>query len=261
MSDSPSNLPEFPSAEDYFASQPSRAFIRVLWGTGTNEQGSRHPKILWDVNRYQCSPEAASKNPPVMCYVFGRENYEFLRSRTFHCKLLSEHPRPCAGNDDPADHAWNHKIIAWQAALADFPGGIVHLDWDIMPLERIRQNYVFDRLAAKGDFGANLIQYKQVVSPWRRKYDRRKKPSAAFVWLANAAVADGIAAAFRETCSFLKCGTEEAAMAWFLDQRNGGWRGLQYWCDHYETFCAVMRKAWGVPVEMGFQKEPLFIYA
>jgi hypothetical protein len=254
-------IPELPAA-DYFASKPSRAFIRVLWGAMVLE--SRCSKVRRDAIEIQKAPHVVERSPPVMNYVFGQENYDFLVSHGFHCVLMSRHPRPHAGNDDGGDHAWIHKSQGWLAATEDFEE-VISMDWDTIPLEKISTPYVFNKLRAKSDFGAHLLQYKHMVAPWRGgRIERKLKPSACFVYLGNHGVAKGIHEAMRYLQNVMRepSGTEEAGMAMYYDNRYGGFQGRDHWVEKHETFCSICPKCWAIPEHlakaMSFVKEPLF---
>lgn len=249
----------------YFATSPRRTFVRVLWGEAG--AGSRWHKIL-DVDVHsQLQHKFIITMPPVMNYVFGQENFDRLSSLGFNCRLVSTHPRPHANGTPSSDHAWQHKVEGWIAALGDFQE-IVAMDWDIQPciwddnnLRRINSDAVFDSLRKKPDFGACLIRYKRNVSPWRgRRHDGNCRPSAAFCYVPNRRTAEEIQQAWRHVRDTHNNSTEETAISWWIDQLIGGWKGVDYWCERFEAECCLCPRMRGIPDAFAVSKKGVFTF-
>lgn len=242
------------------------AFVRVLFGD-QRDKASRVHKILQDI-------KAAAQHqhwlPNTVTYVFGAENYEIVRKYGFAARLLDERPR--VAGDVPGKPSkrcpWEHKPLGWAAALQEFDE-IVALDWDIRPLEKIPLDSVFGELNKKSFLQANLLQYRRIKALYRRKMAGsipdpavRKIPSAAFVYLRG----DDGRHAVQRTLSLMEQNynlTEEQAMAIFVDELYGGWKGIDHWWTHHEPFCCRIPRHYEAVSRLGTvqrNKRYLFSY-
>ena len=156
-----------------------KAFVRVLWGD-PNVVDSRVHKVREDIRR----AAARTHQIPAITYVYGRDNYEFVVDHGFEARLVST-DSPW-GSGALTQRGWRTKVEGLRVALRDF-SEVVFLDWDIWAMRPIDLPVIFDRLATKSAFQANLFQYRRRKVRWRQRIDGvepspRKIPSAAFVY-------------------------------------------------------------------------------
>ena len=209
------------------------AIVRILFGN-PDYLGGRVEKILTEV---AAAAQWRDLMPKTVAYVFGRENYNLVRNAGLTARLVDD--RPVVTQDFSP---WYHKPLGWRAAQSEF-NTIVALDWDIRPLVPINQRRLFRNLAAKSFLQANLNRYMNIKARYRRRMagsirpvSTRMIPSAAFVYLRGA---DGRHAVERilEIMEASAGASEEQAMAQFVDQLYGGWKGVEHWSQYHEPFC------------------------
>lgn len=220
-------------------SMPSkrRAFVRVLWGDA-KVADSRVHKVREDIKRAAAKPHQI----PAMTYVYGRDNYEFVVAHGFEARLVSSDCSPW-GTGSPSQKGWRTKVESIRVALREFDE-VVFLDWDIWANRQIDQPAIFNRLATKASFQANLFQYRRRQVKWRRRIDGvepspRKVPSAAFVYCREPFIIQRICEIMDERKEF----TEEQAMAFFIDDLYGGWKGVENYLIHHEPFCCHVKNS------------------
>lgn len=203
--------------------------------------------------------------PNSVAYVFGKENYSDLCRWGYDARLLDE--RPLVPTAQFQNHLLKHKPLGWQATLQEFDE-IIALDWDIRPAKQIDLEALFTKLREKSFLQANLLQYRRIKVKYRRSMAGsvpnapiRQIPSGAFVYLRGEDGRHSVRRVLQimdEKHHF----TEEHAMAFFLDNLYGGWKGAEHWWELHEPFCCRLRRMEAI-TEGGKRprpKEPLFHY-
>ncbi len=242
-----------------------RAIVYVLFGD-QSDPNSRVHKILRKVSK--ASQWKGSLGHPIV-FVFGEENLTAVQSQGFEARLVDARPL-VPHNSDPEIRCstWIHKPLGWSAALQEFDE-LIALDWDIRPARRIELDNLFGRLGEKSFLQANLLQYRHVKALYRKQMIGsisnpaiRAIPSAAFVYLRGH---DGQHAIERilHLMERFPSMTEEQAMARFVDELYGGWKGIENWWQHHEPYCCGMpqqREAVSTGGRTPREKEHLFLY-
>ena len=110
----------------------SLTFIRAFWGDLDNFN-QRH--------RYEIIESANNKNLNEVVFVWGADNYKFIQSLGFNCKLISPESTQY-GNDYlyDSDKYMIHKLIAIKMGVKLF-GEVVFLDWDCKQLKPIDNRF------------------------------------------------------------------------------------------------------------------------
>jgi len=65
---------------------------------------------------------------------------------------------------------------------------------------------------------------------WRNS-DQRKTPCAAFIYIRDKSIPDALVKTWEELG---KPWSEETVLMKYIDDRSGGWKGEQYYWNHYE---------------------------
>lgn len=107
-------------------------FIRAFWGD-LNNFNQRH--------RYEIIESANNKNLNEIVFVWGTENYKFIKSLGFECNLISEDSTQY-GDDYlyDSDKYMIHKLMAIKLGVESF-SEVVFLDWDCKQLKSIDDNF------------------------------------------------------------------------------------------------------------------------
>lgn len=109
-------------------------FVRSLWGDES-----------FTSSRYKSQiQEALADDLRETVYVWGMQNYEYLRSLNFECVLVSEKPYDysLASNHTFYDYrSLNHKLECLKLATIDY-GEVIFIDWDCKKIRNIDRNFV-----------------------------------------------------------------------------------------------------------------------
>jgi hypothetical protein len=231
-----------------------RAFVRGIWGD-IGVDGPRDGKLHRDIERVKASPE----EPEFVTYVFGTDNFNYLRNLGFECKLIHHKPHIW----DMEKQLYRHKLDILEAALKDHDQ-IVYLDWDCIAIRRIPD--VFWKVMGYGSpLQANLFQYRTKKCLWRDK-DWRKVCNGGFIYVRYPELAKvfihnynklwdwvkeqeekraerGLKLRFREEALIFD---DEPAISKCVDQMMGGeWLGSDaYWQSGFEPeYCNLRKKS------------------
>jgi len=230
-----------------------RKFIRALWGIH-DHQGrrfyKRRSKIDDDIS-------VMMKNPyvePFRVYVFGKENYKKVDDLGFDAVLLDD--RPIVWDMD--NEQFRHKLEVLKVAMEDFDE-VVFLDWDTLPVAQLPENF-WEKMHEKDSFQSPLIQYKRRKASWRTfngKKDTRKLCSASYIYLRDKELASDFIESWEELD---RPWSEEMAISRCIDERNGGWQGVEHYWDHHEPhWFALPTKYWSYhPDRYRNDKERIF---
>lgn len=107
--------------------------IRTFWGD-VHSMGTRYTEQI---------DEAISDNINEIVYVWGIDNYNFIKSKGFDCKLISEdsYNRNLASNHTFWDHkSLNHKLWVIENAVMEY-GEILFLDWDCRLIKKMDDEF------------------------------------------------------------------------------------------------------------------------
>jgi hypothetical protein len=129
---------------------------------------------------------------------------------------------------------YRHKIDIWRAGLEDFDE-IVFLDWDCVPLAPIPDNF-WEDMSLGRPIKSPLHMYKN-----KRAYTRidheRKVSAATFVYMRGKKMAQGVIEAWEYfNCPFF----EELALSKYIDDINGGWKGVDDYKIKFEPGYQVL---------------------
>ena len=190
-------------------------------------------------------------NDPFRVYVFGKENYEMCQEFGFDSVLLDE--RPIVWDMD--NEQFRHKLEVLDKAMEDFDE-IVFMDWDTLPVKPLPDNF-WEKMYEKDPFQATLIMYRRRKAMWRGKTDSRKLSSASFVYLRDKSITEGF---IKQWEKMGRPWSEELAISRYIDDLDGGWKGMEYYWEHHEPhWFALPRKYWCyTPDQYRNQKERVF---
>jgi len=190
---------------------------------------------------------------PFVTYVFGKDNFEFLKSFGFDCVLI--HPEPHMF--DPLKCQYRHKLETLKYAMeVEKCDELVHIDWDCKPQKNIDENF-WKLLEKKASFQANLLQYHRVKAPWRGDKDTRKIPNGGFLYISDKTIPQKLI----EIWETMKGPSAEPAMAKYVDVVTDGWKGLDTYWDLFEPEVVNLHRCsvYGKTERMG-KKDIYFIH-
>ena len=212
-------------------------FIRAIWGDDERSV----TKTRADVVRWK----SWTDQPTGETYVWGRENFAFLRQQGIEGILVDERPQVF-------ERCWRHKLEAWRLAAARYQE-FIFLDFDIRLIEDLPADF-WQRLRQRGMIQANLLQYKR-----RRRLNRpdsnRKVPSAAWVYFGDNSIPDKLIDLWTPTSW-----SAEVPLALYMDELTGGWKGPHEYASRFEPYCCLLRRRSAVPEDVIAAKVPLFHY-
>ena len=205
-----------------------RSFVRALWGSPEGNErsyGLRRQKMDKDLDFLLQNKHTQ----PFITYVFGKNNFDYLKSRGIECKLICENPfyYPVKENNW---HQYGHKLKAIEEAMKDYDE-IIFLDFDCMCTKPLPDNF-WEQFYQKEALQAILRGYRLKKIHWRTK-DRRKRPCASFIYLRDAQIATEMVKRWEEE----PVRAEEDILMWQIDQMSNGWKGVDYYWDNFEPYC------------------------
>ena len=201
-------------------------FVRTLWGIydDTRRFYMRRAKMDNDIKLLLKNPY----NEPWRTYVFGEDNLKFLTDLGVKdCVLVDKRPYVW----DMDTQQFRHKLEAFRYGMEDFDQ-MVFLDWDCQPEKPLPKDF-WEVLGKKDSLQAIIRSYRRMKATWR-KIDMRKVPCASFVYIREKQVAYDLIKKWEEMgCPM----SEETPMAKYMDDKMGGWKGLdEYWKRHEPDF-------------------------
>lgn len=131
--------------------------IRTFWGN-VHSMGNRYTDQI---------ETSVSDNLNELVYVWGIDNYNFIKSKGFECVLLSEdsYNRELASNHTFWDHkSLNHKLWIVNHAVKEY-GEILFLDWDCRLIKPIDSNF-YELLRNGNEFQVPLYVYPKKALDW-----------------------------------------------------------------------------------------------
>ena len=207
-----------------------RGFVRALWGVYIND--------IYNFHRQKIDGEIEFAKhcrylEPFTTYVFGKDNYEHLKSCNVEqniVKLASNEPILW----DMETQCYRHKLEAFKLGMQDFDE-IVFLDWDTVPTKPLPPDF-WEVLSKKDPIQAALIQYKikSKSSPYWRKVNRSWASGAAWLYIRDKTIPDKIIKVWEDLG---KGWSEELAITKYIDESMGGWKGLEEYQKRFEPDC------------------------
>lgn len=212
-------------------SKLNRAFIRGLWGIyehGGRRFYTRRVKLDNDIKMIGLNQNAQKH----ITYVFGEDNYKYLTDNGFDARLIDK--RPIVWNMD--QEQFRHKLEVLYQGLQEFDE-IVFLDWDCTECQPLPSNF-WEKLAEKDSIQAVLRHYHKRKAVWRNS-DCRKIPEASFVYIREKKIGQELNDLWEKMD---KPWSEEVVIAKYIDDKNGGWQGLEHYWKHNNPFFATWGK-------------------
>lgn len=201
-----------------------RKFIRSLWGVHEHlgrKLYKRRTKIDKDIKLIlRCK-----YNKPFVTYVFGKDNYNFLKDNGFDCVLVDSRPIVW----DIEKEAFRHKLEAFKCGMEQYDE-VVFLDWDTFPVKPLPDNF-WDIMKCKESFQAILRMYKRRKAFWRKNGGQRAIPCASFVYFREKQITQNLISLWEQHG---RPWSEEVIMARFVDKTMGNWSGIKDGVVRYE---------------------------
>ena len=208
-----------------------RGFVRVLFGENVDYGPGALQKRDVGIVRCRGLLEVDLKllthlkyDPPFVLYIYGQDNYDQCMKMGFDCRLVSPNPAEW----DINTKGFRHKLGGLQEAMKEFDE-IIFLDLDTIPQKAVPET-IWEDSYKKAPIQASLRMYKRIKATWRRTH-RRTIPTAAYIYIRDKAIPQGIIDSWEATGEPL---SEEIALAHYIDQISGGWKGLDHYWDNYE---------------------------
>lgn len=225
-----------------------RGFVRALWGIYEHSGRrffKRRGKLDNDIKLAQACPYAE----PFRTYVFGEDNYKFLVDKGFNCKLVDKKPIVW----DMNKKQFRHKLEVFKCGMEDY-NEIVFLDWDCFPIKPLPDNF-WEVLGKKEPIQAILRMYHRRKAYWRGGVDVRKIPCASFVYIRDKEVTLDLIKMWEK---LNRPWSEEVVLARYMDERIGGWKGMDKYWEFYEPDFFRLQEARVFPVQKLNEKNQCF---
>ncbi len=214
-----------PHEREIIMKKQKSGFIRGVWGIydvggKLGKPYSRRTKIDNDITLAKLNPYA----PKCKVYIFGEDNFKILTDKGFDTVLIDKKPI-CW---DMLKEQYRHKIEIWKAGLQDFEE-IVFLDWDCVPCAPIPNDF-WQVLGSGAKVRTTLYQYVLQRALFRSP-DARKLSASTFVYIRGEEVVEGIIKTWEDMG---KPWQEEVALSKYIDNLNGGWKGIKDYSVKFE---------------------------
>jgi len=201
----------------------SRAVIRAIWGT--HDRSSRTIARRFNVDRDAKYVKKNKYEVPFIVYGYGEENCKQMEDFGFNVYMIDKHYAPF----DLVNHQYRHKLeIIKYAMEVDKYDEILFLDWDCRPFRNVPGD-MWEIFHKKSIMQANLQQYNRRKCFWRSS-DQRKLPNAGFLYIGDKSLPDKIIKAWEESPG----NSAEPPIAKVMDDMSGGWKGMDYYWEHFE---------------------------
>lgn len=251
-----------------------RALIRALWGIYKKDE--KHPEIINTLSQKHCDLTVSrylsrrnkmdrdmykiwrnKLNDPFIVYVFGKENFEKVKTFGFNAVLINENPAPF----NLITETYRNKLeIIKYAMEVDGYDEIVYMDWDTIPTKKLLPNF-WDILGKKEVFQANLQTYCRRKCPWRRSGDFRKVPNGGFIYIRDKSIPSKVISYWEELClKKIQSDNDEPAFAMLTDNMVGGWKGIDLYWKLFEPEVCNLYKSSSFPKEQIAQKNICFMH-
>ncbi len=223
------------------------AFVHGLWGDETTLPHYRD-------KLHQIVLESRDHQPDDLAvYACGKDNVDIIRDAGYDPIMLHENPIVNWDNStEPRNtHAegrmnwglsfWRHKLECIKAALGDFDA-VVWLDWDVHCVAPVPDDY-WEELAEGQPIQAALRRYKHRQCKWRAGIGEQILPHGACIYCRDITIVERTIEVHRELADeYGDLGKDETAIARVIDERMGGWKGVEEYCIDYDLPYYDMRK-------------------
>jgi hypothetical protein len=116
---------------------------------------------------------------------------------------------------------------------------VLQQDLDVLPLRPFNPD-IWSVMGKKEVFQANLYYYRKLKN-WWRKIDGRKVMNGGCTYSRGSQAIEGIIKVW-ERPDMKDKKTVEPAMSRYCDELMGGWKGLDYYREHFEIDCCVLKR-------------------
>jgi len=205
--------------------------IRAIWGRHDKSTRTTGRRFSVDEEIQKCLQN--EKEIPFVVYGFGEDNCKQMEDLGFKVYMLDKNPSPF----DLDNNHYRNKLEIWKHVMeVDGYNEMLYMDWDCRPRQKVPDN-IWQILSNKKPFQANLQQYHRKKC-WWRKVDQRKVPNGGFVYISDKELPSMFIKAWEKHPE----NSDEPAMAFVLDEIMGGWKGSDYYWDHFEPELCNLHK-------------------
>jgi len=213
----------------------TKSIIRPWWGSRDrtdNPRLRRNRRLMEHTLRCVLSD---TYQVPFVTYVFGKDNYKFLKSEGLEDLILV--------NDDPNPRNsykrnYIHRLDICHAALEDFDQ-IVCVNWNCRLIKPFPDDF-WDQLNKKESLQAPLIKTRVNILKSREGKANRIFPNDAFIYMRDKSLPNKLLDVLNWDNVSNKW-TAESLMAHYLDHKHNGWIGTGKYYDLYEPDFIVSR--------------------
>ncbi len=208
-------------------------FIKCLWGDDLIDLREEHKREVSLCRQKPFQPE------PSVFVAFGLENEQIARDAGWP-NVLRVSDEPVVNLTGAADrnavdwygclpygiHMYFHKFLAIKAVLKAGYTDVVFLDMESEMIRTLPEDF-WQVLRAGQPLQAPLASYVRMKCYFWRDKDVRKVPGAIAIYCRDTAVLDRC----MEVAKANPRWSEEQAMAFVIDERMGGWKGVEGYRD------------------------------
>ena len=224
-------------------SKIKKGFVRILWGEFLTEECEETKRIKEEYDadfnvknnilmrrfKIQKDIKKSFKNEYELnyrVYVYGRDNFEYLKKKKVDCVLVHEDPYKYS----PIRRVYQHKIDLYPQIAEDFEE-FVFLDWDCNLIERLPSDF-WEELNKREVIQTSLHKYmKPRIKTRKGVSDNNFIPTGAFVYMRGKDIANKLKDTWSEGSNKWSC---EPCMANLTDEIGNGWQGLGHYFDLFE---------------------------
>lgn len=234
------------------------ALIRGLWGNSLMARRASRPPDAFaavlksTIRAYERQDEIDS------VYVFGQDNVDFLRYHGYRNVIKLDNRSFCAPKvHDQYHHRWDgawvhghsywwHKLRIIEAALRDYPDGVIWMDFDIQQMVKPVPSWFWDEIVEGPPFKASLYRQRNWCwgAGWRYsvrwnyphlmlRADENPKeqsqivPGCGFLYIREKEVIKTILDIQRVEPFWL----DHQLFAFYLDEKHGRWIGAEKYVE------------------------------
>jgi len=166
-----------------------------------------------------------------VCYTFGEKNHNNLLEAGVNSVLLDTRPHVYPFH-------FRHKLDIYKAAMEEYDE-IVFFDWDC----NLKEGKSFDSDAfwksvrSKDVVQCTLYRWKRAVCQWRdKRHDQSYIMNSSFFYMRDKSLPATLTSKY-DTLPNKKWwrGNDETVTSYCIDELMGGWKGEDYWMEHFES--------------------------
>jgi hypothetical protein len=190
----------------------------------------RREKIQRDLENYSKQP---FKNDTAI-YVYGKDNEKAIKGFGFKTVLIDSNPYMF----HPTKLIYKHKLHAYQYMMDDFDE-VVFLDVDMRLTKSLPIDF-WETLGKKESIQACLHSYSKARINYRKGKANKIIPFGAFLYMRDKSIPEKLLKFHELLPNKFSC---EPTMAMLTDEMSGGWKGIDYYWDHFEPIYWNCRKS------------------